>query len=103
MRTNIFFKISFNVFLIFAMAILMSFIPDYFSSFFGDKLCEGTIITEKIRNTGEVYNVYSGCLLYNRHSPELHWGYRHYLWAIMGFILFLIQCFRISLLINQSN
>lgn len=74
-------KTSLRIIALFTVAILVSFIPENFPDFFGDWSC-GKIISE-----------------YGTHSyfpaphnvPDLHWGYRHYLFFIMGMVLFCVQ------------
>lgn len=71
--------LTMQVMIVFLVAIFMSFIPDYFSVFFGDH----TIITS------------SG-------DRSWVWGWRHYLWCFMGVMMFIIQCFRIGFFINNK-
>jgi hypothetical protein len=76
-------KISIRIIAVFMVAIIMSVIPDLFPNLFGDWLCEGH------------YEQIKGCLYIgeygNFHQPTWHWGYRHWLWFLMGIALFIIQ------------
>lgn len=95
-------KLSLQIIALFAVAIIMSFIPDYLHEFFGDWECQGKVFTDKIIGG---YIVYDGCDYgsMNSHNPTLHWGWRHWLWFIMGAVLFIIQCFRIESTINTES
>ena len=55
--------------------------------FFGDWLCQGS--GEAIPNT---YH-YTGCNYAGNgfHDPEWHWGFRHYVWMVMGAVLTIIR------------
>ena len=66
-----------------------SYIPELFPNFFGDWLCEGTGNYLSNLNHFEKCN-YAGSS-YNFHNPTWHWGYRHFLFFIMGAVLFIIQ------------
>lgn len=94
-------KISLKIIAIFCTAILASFIPDNFHSFFGDWFCDG-LLKEYDKN----YNVISrvGNCAYgdgSSHNPSWHWGWRHWLWMFMGLSLFIVQC--IDLFSNEEN
>lgn len=70
-------RVSIRIIAMFSVAILISFIPEMFPDFFGDWSCNGC-------NYGEAG--------YSRiHKPSTHWGYRHYLFFIMGAVLFIVQ------------
>lgn len=74
---------------LFTIAIVTSFIPETFPNFFGDYVCNDiTIRQEDWRST--VY-----CSKYQHSVPVVHWGYRHWLFFIMGAILFFLNFFRI--------
>lgn len=98
---NKYVKISLQVLLVFSTLILVSFIPDYLHDFFGDTLCEGRVYN---RMGDFSKNYYSGCdyLDYNEHNPMWHWGYRHWIWIIMGVCLFIIQLVRVGDIIDDS-
>ncbi len=79
--------ISLRVIALFVIAMFVSFIPEYLHDFFGDTYC-------KIQ-----HHMYAG----NYHDhPENHWGYRHWLFFIMGVILFIIQAFDIIVYIDND-
>ena len=70
-------RASIRVVLIFVMAIFVSFIPEQIPDFFGDWACKGC-------NYGEAG--------FERiHAPQIHWGYRHWLFFSMGLVLFIMQ------------
>ncbi len=83
---KIYTNISLRIIIIFALAIGLSFIPDNFHSFFGDRFCKGNCLS-----------------LQTPHEPEWHFGYRHILWILMGLCLFLVQFIRIVSIINKYN
>jgi hypothetical protein len=91
-------EVSLRVIALFSVAILSTFIGEFGHDFFGDWKCNGS------GNTKEVgYGlVYTGCnyasLAY--HSPQWHWGYRHWLYGTMCFTLFIIQVVEI---VNHVN
>lgn len=92
MKASIFTKLSFQVVFIFATIILASWIPDLFPKFFGDWQCRGYSHESPF------------CLSFqSSHNPKWHWGARHYLWALMGLVLFIIQCVRLGNLISDSE
>lgn len=64
----------------------VSFIPDYLHGFFGDEYC-------KVPN-----HWYAGGM---HDTPTWHWGYRHWLFIIMGIALFIVQV--INLICHFSN
>jgi len=74
------FKIMGRIVLLFSIVILMSFIPESNREFFGDWQCNG----------GNYYKqegcLYGGSYL---HGPTWHWGFRHYIWMLMGAALFI--------------
>ena len=81
----------FHVMIVFVIIILLSFIPEQFSSFFGDWKCAGS---GEVLSRGE-YIHYSNCDSGGFHLAVTHWGFRHWLWLAMGLIIFVIQIFRI--------
>lgn len=86
-------KTSLRVVGLFGCAMLMSFIPDYFHSFFGDWKCEGCDwVYDPSRPMG---GYYTGCDygMQNKHIAQYHWGYRHWLFFAMGLVLFIIQVY----------
>ena len=90
MKTNKYTIFSVNITVLFLIAILSSFIPEYYAGFFGDHICKGS--TYEILNGKYLRH---GCDFFDIHEPELHWGYRHYLWFLMGLSLFIGQIVRI--------
>ncbi len=69
----------------FILAIIMSFIPELFPKIFGDWLCNGTIHYAGAQGIND-------CMYYNEpHSPMWHWGYRHWIWFLMGASLAFLQ------------
>ncbi len=73
-------KVSISIIGLFTIAILLSFIPDNFHSFFNDVYCPGNI-SPNICNDGTNYP----------HGATWHWGYRHWLWFMMGMALAITQ------------
>ncbi len=71
--------ISIRIIILFSIAILLSFISDYYPSFFGDIFCPGNVDKKCISGWGD------------SHGPTWHWGYRHYLWMIAGLCLSIVQ------------
>ena len=76
MQINTFTQLSIRIIAIFIILMLVSFIPDYLHGFFGDEYC-------KVPN-----HWYAGGL---HNTPTWHWGYRHWLFIIMGVVLFIVQ------------
>lgn len=103
--TNIYLKITLNVVVIFLCAFLLSFIPELWPHAFGDWHCDGRIIIgwEKIHEFN--YPKFGGCDYNsntNGHSPEWHWGVRHWIWFFMCMSCFIIQTIRIIIMIKQN-
>jgi hypothetical protein len=80
-------KLSIRVMAMFSIAILISFIPEYFRDFFGDWKCAGS--GNYILGTYRYEGCNSG--LKGIHEATWHWGYRHFLFFVMGVVLFIIQ------------
>jgi hypothetical protein len=82
--------------------ITASFIPDNFHELFGDWHCVGTIELEA-KNGWQTIN--NGCKYEScDHDPTWHWGFRHWLWLLMGICLFIIQVIRIvCVLISETE
>lgn len=95
-KDRFYLKLSFQVMMVFLVIIFASFIPDYYHDFFGDWHCVGR---QYIKDIG-----YTGCKYGNdlMHDPEWHWGYRHWIWSLMGSSLFIIQIVRIVNFINKN-
>lgn len=70
---------------LFSLVIAMSFLPEMFPKFFGDFNCNGGVY-EVVGNTLKR----SGCLEWsNSHGPKTHWGFRHFVFFVMGLTLFI--------------
>lgn len=80
MKLNLITNVSLRIILIFVVAMLVSFIPDipFMREFFGDTWCS---IENKHYCGGPT----------DERGPHYVWAYRHWLWAILGFILAIIQ------------
>lgn len=101
MKNNFYINISLNVFMVFITVIFISFIPDAFPWFFGDTFCKGGVY---IGTVGNVFSHWEGCDEgINAHLPTWHWGYRHWLFIMMGIVLFIIQAVRIIVLIDKHS
>jgi hypothetical protein len=74
-------KTQFKVFILFAIVILASFIPELFPTFFGDWYCTDIVNFHR----GERWII-----------SHWHWGFRHWTWFVMGFTLFIINVVSIS-------
>lgn len=85
------FKVSARIAILFATAISLSFIPDYSHLFFGDTFCLG--------NIGKNVCIEGWC---NLHGNTYHWGYRHFLWALMGLSLAIVQIVGIVQIIDKD-
>jgi hypothetical protein len=84
-------KTSIRVIVIFMVAMVMSVIPEWYPSLFGDWVCIGS--GDRIITDSGYYDM--GCNIGVRHLPETHWGYRHWLWFFMGLVLFIFQVIKI--------
>jgi hypothetical protein len=73
-----------KVILIFAIVILVSFIPEAFPDFFGDWKCQGGSYVMKDGHYHSVGCLYGGNY---QHNPTTHWGFRHWMWALCGVVL----------------
>ena len=81
-------KLSIRIVLAFSCAIILSIIPDQFPVAFGDWYCTDT------------KHYYNG----STHTSSVwHWGYRHFLYFLMGFCLFVIQIFDMSSQFNKEK
>ena len=75
-------KAAIQIALLFNAAIIGSFIPESFPSYFGDWICNGS---------GNHYNgIGLYCTFPEPHHPEWHWGNRHWLWMLMSLSLFIL-------------
>lgn len=97
--------ISFRIIVLFIIAIFVSFIPDYLHKFFGDWECVGSIPWKYQPGDENNYShvIYKGCNYSSgAHSKTIHWGYRHWLFFVMGVILFIIQSIDIFIYSNKD-
>jgi hypothetical protein len=78
----------------FISAMIFSFIPDQFPAFFGDEFC-----------TGNYDNTFKWCKYgwHYTHGQTFHWGYRYFIWFSMGFYLFIVQCVKISNIVDEKK
>jgi len=77
----------------FFIVMAFSFIPENFPDWFGDWKCEGG------RYAG--HGNYEGCWYTGTsHGPSTHWGFRHWMWWLLGICLFL---YNISLIVASIN
>lgn len=92
-------KISCRIILLFSAVMAFSLIADSLPDFFGDWKCEGSI--EKIPG---IY-AYKGCNYgdFGYHDASWHWGYRHWVFFLMGFCLSIVQAVDIINLINKED
>lgn len=94
--------ISFRIILLFTTAILMSFIPDYLPEIF-DVKCGGS---QQTFNLGSYRYQCSGIMTDSDmipHKPQYHWGYRHFLFCLMGICLFILQAGEIIIKLNENT
>ena len=93
------FKIMGRIVLLFSIIILMSFIPESNREFFGDWQCQGMTY---LKANGE----YLGCYYEgNRapHDPTWHWGFRHWIWMLMGIALFIYNTVLIIITLEKNQ
>lgn len=89
------FKIMSRIVLLFAIVMLMSFVPENNRELFGDWQCEGTHY-----ESGE----YTGCQYVGVvHGTTWHWGFRHWIWMLMGLTLFIYNAVLIIITINKNQ
>ena len=80
-------KNKLRILLMFTIIMAASFIPDHYHSFFGDWLCQGS--GELIADTNHYQRCnYADCYY---HNPTWHWGFRHYVWMILGLTFLIIN------------
>ncbi len=104
---NTYNKVSINIIALFAIAILLSFIPEFAHGFFGDWFCKGAIYVPSTENmgghlTGCAYNSGLTHDITDQHAPSWHWGYRHWLYLSMGICLAIVHVIRIGFIINNG-
>lgn len=107
MKMNKSTRISIRIIALFTVAILVSFIPEYLHTFFGDWYCVGSGTRELIpatQTTYEHYEFIGGCDYYDtKHNPTWHWGYRHWLLICMGIGLAIVQIVNIINVIDKKE
>lgn len=68
---------------LFLLMIGMSFVSEWFPTFFGDFTCQGN----KPYMLGH-YFMLNGCQHTGQeHGPSTHWGFRHWVFVVMGLSL----------------
>lgn len=85
-------KIIIRIITFFTIAIIMSFVAEYFREFLGDWECLGTRSPQ------------NPCLYFagDAHGAQWHWGYRHWLFFIMGFLIFITQVISVITLTDKE-
>lgn len=91
-------KLSIRIILFFIVAMCFSLIPDYVRTFFGDEYCSGWFMSPKT-HTLEKFFHYGNI----HETPQWHWGYRHWLFFMMGLSLATIQIIDIIMFINKKE
>ena len=93
------FLIMARIVILFIFAILLTFVPEQYQTFFGDFACNGrAYIGNSVTGFKEI-----GCQYVSiEHSPGIHWGYRHWLWFAMGCCIFLYNTVLIIISINKK-
>lgn len=91
-------KLTIQIVMLFGIIILASFIPDNFHEFFGDWHCEGGY-TDYVN--GNYVN--HGCQYTNDHEATWHYGFRHWIWAAMGVVLFIVNIVHILEEANKNG
>jgi hypothetical protein len=101
MKNKDYFFVSLQVVLIFLVLIVASFIPDQFPDFFGDQNCDGYILERGWKEVNGkldyvVLRKAGTCtVFFSQHGPGSHWGYRHFLFFLMGLTLVVLQILRL--------
>lgn len=91
-------KISIRIITLFVTAIMLSVVPDYLHDFFNDEICNGTTFNLETGKR-EYFFHYGG----KHHDIEIHWGYRHWLYFLMGLSLAVVQVVDISSIVNKEE
>lgn len=89
---NLYTKISIRVIIMFLLIIISSFIPDNMHKLFGDVHCNGCTTFSGMCNAGTK----------DMHVATWHYGFRHFMWILMGLGLFIVQAAHIFKLIDES-
>lgn len=82
-------KISIRLIVSCVIIIISDFIPDNFHEFFGDVYCKGS----QNCSVGDLFI----------HGVKWHWGFRHFIFVMMGFGLALVQFIRMVDLILKNH
>lgn len=93
MKNKDFLIVSINIVALFLCAIFISLIPDKFPLLFGDWHCSGGHYSD-----GHYYGCQYGP---GAHNHTWHWGFRHYLFFLMGLSLFALNVARIIKIMNK--
>lgn len=97
------FKISIQIIFMFVSAMLISIIPENLE-LFGDWTCSGsgTFVAPTYHY---VDGHFQRCnyAQFGYHDAIRHWGYRHWLFCIMGLCLFVVQIFKLGETIESEN
>ena len=82
MKTNVFLGIGLRIVILFTIGMFMTYVPEHLTGFFGDKMVT------------------------NSYGKYLEWGNRHYWYAVMMFLLFVLALVNVILsvigLINKN-
>jgi hypothetical protein len=87
MKNNFWILLSLQIMAVFITAMIVSFIPEKFNTFFGDWICD-------------IREFHYGDKWASAHT---HWGYRHFLFFFMGSALFIVQVATIITFINKAT
>ena len=82
-------KVRLSIVVTFTLAIIGSYVADQFPDFFGDRTCQGAVISPE---ADWQYTKFIGCQDgRGAHNPTTHWGYRHWILFWFGASLFFLQ------------
>ena len=90
----------FKILCLFGFAMFFSIAGEYLTIFFGDWTCIGS--GDLIKGLNYNYH-FENCNYNGYHKPTLHWGYRHYLFTLMGITFFIMQITNIISHIDDKN
>ena len=88
-------RIAIQIVFTFSTGILSTYVPELFRDFFGDWMCQGNF---NWKNTTECNYLNTSI-----HDPQWHWGWRHWLWAMMGLCIFVLQFFNVIRIIDEKE
>ena len=87
--------ISLRIIIMFSIVMAMSLLPEAYPNLFGDWKCQGSSYGKFVPETQREYSHFDliGCDYagYDSHNPTIHWGYRHWIYFLMGLSLFVVQ------------